>query len=94
MRPMRQALFLLENFLKDIIHDLNTPATSILLNSKLLRKRGDFEEIERIELSAQSIASLYKNLEFMSPHNIQRNEDVSIEEIVRGKIQILQKISF
>ncbi|MBU3015548.1 HAMP domain-containing histidine kinase [Poseidonibacter lekithochrous] len=92
LRPIREALYLLENFLKDIIHDLNTPATSILLNSKLLRKRGNFEEIERIELSAQSIASLYKNLEFMNPNNIQRDENVSIEEIVNGKIEILQKI--
>jgi len=92
LRPIREALYLLENFLKDIIHDLNTPATSILLNSKLLRKRGDFEEIERIELSAKSIAALYKNLEFMTPNNIQRDENVSIEEIVNGKIEILQKI--
>jgi len=92
LRPMKQALHLLEDFLKDIIHDLNTPATSILLNSKLLRKRGDFEEIERIELSAKSIASLYKNLEFMSPNNIQKDEDVSIEELVTQKVETLQKL--
>ena len=92
MRPMRQALFLLENFLKDIIHDLNTPATSILLNSKLLRKRGDFEEIERIELCAKNIASLYKNLEYMSPQSINKDENISIGEIINEKIEVLQKI--
>ncbi len=92
MRPMKEALYLLENFLKDLIHDLNTPATSILLNSKLLRKRGDFEEIERIELSAKSISSLYKNLEFISPNNIVKDETVSLEELVNEKVEILQKI--
>ena len=92
LRPMREALVLLENFLKDIIHDLNTPATSILLNSRLLRKRGDFEEIERIELSAKSIASLYKNLQYMSPNTINKDENVSIEEIINEKIEVLQKI--
>ena len=92
LRPIKEALNLLENFLKDIIHDLNTPATSILLNSKLLRKRGNFDEIERIELSAQSIASLYKNLEFISPNNIQKNEDVYVDKIVIERIKILQKI--
>ena len=92
LKPMKEALFLLENFLKDIIHDLNTPATSILLNSKLLRRQGDFEEIERIELSAKSIASLYKNLEYMSPNSINKDENVYIEEIVNEKIEILQKI--
>jgi two-component system OmpR family sensor kinase len=89
---MREALSLLENFLKDIIHDLNTPSTSILLNSKLLRKRGDFEEIERIELSAKTISSLYKNLEFINSKKIEKTDLVSIEEIVNNKIEILKKL--
>lgn len=92
LRPMREALYLLENFLKDLIHDLNTPSTSILLNSKLLRKRGDFEEIERIELSAKTISSLYKNLEFINSSNIEKNEEVSINELIEQKIEILKKI--
>ncbi len=92
LRPMRQALHLLEDFLKDLIHDLNTPATSILLNSKLLRRRGDFEEIERIELSAKGIASLYKNLEFMNPNDIVNDEVVVLDELINEKINILQKI--
>ncbi len=92
MKPMKEALYLLENFLKDLIHDLNTPATSILLNSKLLRKRGDFEEIERIELSARSISSLYKNLEFLNPDNIAKDERVVLKELIENKIEILQKI--
>jgi two-component system OmpR family sensor kinase len=92
LRPMKEALHLLEDFLKDLIHDLNTPATSILLNSKLLRRRGDFEEIERIELSAKSISSLYKNLELITPNQMARTEDVSLEELVNGKIEILHKL--
>lgn len=92
LRPMQEALHLLEDFLKDLIHDLNTPATSILLNSKLLKKRGDYEEIERIELSAKSIASLYKNLEFMSPSTIQKDETIFLEDLVQKRVEILQKI--
>jgi len=92
LRPMREAIHLLENFLKDLIHDLNTPATSILLNAKLLRKRGDFQEIERIELCAKGIASLYKNLELMSPANIKNDEKVYLNESIKNKIEILNKI--
>ncbi|MGA1933339.1 sensor histidine kinase [Arcobacter sp. YIC-464] len=92
IRPMREALNLLETFLKDLIHDLNTPATSILLNTKLLRRKGDFKEIERIELSAKTISSLYKNLEFINPKQVVRDEDVSIKELVENKIELLQKL--
>lgn len=92
LRPMQEALSFLEDFLKDLIHDLNTPATSILLNAKLLRKKGSFEEIERIELSAKNIASLYKNLEFINPQNIEKKEKVSLEELINNKIELLEKI--
>lgn len=92
LRPMKEALYLLENFLKDLIHDLNTPATSILLNSKLLRKHGDFDEIGRIELSAQTIASLYKNLELITPNQITKDEDVALNKIIDEKVKLLKKI--
>lgn len=92
LRPMRQALYLLQNFLKDLIHDLNTPATSILLNSKLLRRHGNFDEIGRIELSAQIIASLYKNLELITPNQIVKDEEVSLEKLIDDRIELLNKI--
>lgn len=92
LRPMREALYLLENFLKDLIHDLNTPATSILLNSKLLRRHGNFDEIGRIELSAQTIASLYKNLELITPHQIVKSEDVHLGTLIDERVELLRKI--
>lgn len=92
LRPMREAVNLLEDFLKDLIHDLNTPATSILLNAKLLRKRGNFEEIERIELCAKGISSLYKNLELMTPENITNDEIVLLDDLLDQKIEVLQKL--
>ena len=92
IRPMKEAVNLLETFLKDLIHDLNTPATSILLNTKLLRRKGDFKEIERIELSAKTISSLYKNLEFINPQQIIKDEEISLKELIDNKIELLEKL--
>lgn len=92
IKPMKNALHLLEEFLKDLIHDLNTPAASILLNSRLLRKRGDFEEIERIELSANVIASLYKNLQILKPEKTVKDEMVDVSSIIHEKVVILKKL--
>ncbi|MGB3752184.1 MAG: HAMP domain-containing sensor histidine kinase [Arcobacteraceae bacterium] len=92
LKPMREAMNLLEDFLKDLIHDLNTPATAILLNTKLLRKRGNFEEIERIELCAKAIASLYKNLELMTPSSIINNETIFINQLIDERLEVLRKI--
>jgi len=92
LRPMREAIYLLEEFLKDLIHDLNTPATSILLNAKLLKRRGEFDEVERIELCAKGISSLYKNLELITPSSISNNEQVFLNELIVQRIELLEKI--
>ena len=36
LRPLRQALILSDEFIKDILHDFNTPLSSLRLNSSLL----------------------------------------------------------
>lgn len=92
IKPMKDAVNFLEDFLKDLIHDLNTPATSILLNAKLLKRRGDFAEIVRIELAAKTISSLHKNLEFLQPHLINKNEEVNVEKIIKQRVDVLQKL--
>ena len=38
LRPMREAIQKLDKFTKDLIHDLNTPLTTIKLNIKLLSR--------------------------------------------------------
>lgn len=61
LKPLRSALGLLEDFIKDIIHDLNTPLTSILINLKMVDAQS--EEIESISRSAKNIAMLHQNLD-------------------------------
>jgi len=65
IRPLNDMIQNLDDFIKNLVHDLNTPATSILLNAQLLQtKKGknDDKRIARIESSTKEILSLYKNL--------------------------------
>jgi signal transduction histidine kinase len=45
-----------------MVHDLNTPVTSILLNTRLLRRGMDEARLVRIEQSARTIGALHQNL--------------------------------
>ncbi len=83
LKPMVDTISHLDRFTKDLIHDLNTPVTSILLNTKMLRKDANDKElkkIKRIENSAKSISSLYANLEVLLDELslIKENFDLSI----------------
>jgi len=65
LRPMQETILKLDSFAKDLIHDLNTPVTSILLNMKLLQKEKEYETnraLQRIKKNVQEISQLHENL--------------------------------
>ena len=77
LKPMNNTISHLDRFIKDLIHDLNTPATSILLNTKMLKKQVNDDSIEkkldRIQKSADAISSLYENLEIVLKETLSKS---------------------
>jgi len=92
LKPMKNAIELLEVFLKDLIHDLNTPVTSILLNVKLLERRESSAELERIESSANTISSLHQNLEILQNNERRERTTLDLQNLINKRVEILQKI--
>ncbi|MDD2357580.1 MAG: HAMP domain-containing sensor histidine kinase [Thiovulaceae bacterium] len=90
--PLRKSLIIMEDFLKDIIHDLNTPVTSILLNSQLLKRKYDDEEIDRIYISGQTITGLYKNLEVLYRELPIQQHNVILDLFLRERVQYFQTL--
>jgi signal transduction histidine kinase len=80
LRPLRSSLRMLEDFIKDIIHDINTPLTSILLNLKMLESKSD--EIESIDTAAKTIEMLHYNLDAYIKEKKQTEETFLAEEVV------------
>jgi len=64
LKPMQEVIIKLDNFAKDLIHDLNTPVTAILLNTKILEKtlKEESKALRRIKTSAKEIGELHNNL--------------------------------
>jgi len=101
LQPMIDSFNHLDNFTKDLIHDLNTPVTSILLNTKMLKKESNtkiIKKINRIENSAKHISSLYANLEILLNGNKLTKErfdlSVIIETIINEYETIYPHINF
>lgn len=90
LKPMNETISHLDRFIKDLIHDLNTPATAILLNSKMLYQDISDEKvlkkINRIERSAKNIASLYENLEILLNKNIKKTK-INLLPILNQKVE-------
>ena len=95
LRPMQEAITKLDNFSKDLIHDLNTPVTSILLNIKLLNKQSDFSEskpINRIKKSVEDISALHNNLTLLLQEKTMLIQKENISDIVYEVVSTQQRI--
>lgn len=93
LQPMKDVITHLDRFVLDLIHDLNTPATSILLNTNLLIEHENDPKkqnrLNRIILSADTISSLYKNLELLLEHTLEKG-DVDLKLLIEHKVEDFQ----
>jgi signal transduction histidine kinase len=74
-------LRLLEDFIKDIIHDLNTPLSAISLNLNMIEI--DNIEIQSIRTAAQTIEMLHYNLDAYLKEQKQTEETFYMDEVVQ-----------
>ena len=95
IKPLNQMIRNLDDFIKNLVHDLNTPATSILLNARLLQTNkgvNDEKRIARIESSTNEILSLYKNLSILlNEHKLEVVEQ-DIVPIIQNNIQHFKEL--
>lgn len=92
IQPLRSALSLTQEFIKDILHDFNTPLSILRLNTSMLEKdEVNKSKIERIELSVQNILDLQDNLKsYLHNHELQK-EYFDMKELVQQRIKLLEK---
>lgn len=101
LKPMKEAIVKLDNFSKDLIHDINTPITSILLNIKILEKKSDFAQnkpLGRIKKNIEDISDLHNNLTTLLQEDTmltkQQNIVKSIEDVVATHQKIYTHIKY
>lgn len=91
--PMKKAFRTIEEFIKDILHDFNTPISSIVLNSSLLESDlKNQQKILRIQQSAQSILALEENLRAYLQELKTQKEDFDLTTLITQKQKNIQKI--
>lgn len=87
LRPLRQALLLSDEFIKDILHDFNTPLSSLRLNSSLLKNElAGNTKIMRIEQAVQTILSLQDNLRSYIDESPLQNEKIELKELIENRL--------
>ena len=77
LRPMKNSIMLLDDFIKDTTHELNTPITALLMSVNK-KNPTTLNNIRRINLSAKRISELYTDLTYLF---LEDKNDVEIDNL-------------
>jgi signal transduction histidine kinase len=87
LMPLRKALHLNEEFVKDILHDFNTPISSMRINLKLFKREiGENQKIQRLENNIETILSLQNNLQIFLKGIPTQSELFNLGELMENRI--------
>jgi two-component system OmpR family sensor kinase len=81
LNPLRRSLRLIEEVTRDIIHDLNTPLMTILVNLKILSSKYPDEEIKRALSAVKQLENLKENLRPLSTELEKKRNPVDVNNI-------------
>jgi len=93
LSPLRKALKINETFIKDILHDFNTPLSSIKINLYRLKKnKCDEKTVSKIESSVNSILKLQENLKSFLNSIPNQKETFELKKIIDDEIKTLSPL--
>ena len=95
--PMRESMEMMNRFIEDTTHELNTPISTILTNIELLDTLYSCEgqkEMRRIEMASKTLSRLYEDLTFLKlNHNYHRTlERLNLSELLEERIEFFQTL--
>jgi len=96
IKPMRQSIELLDNFIKDTTHELNTPVSIILTNIEAANSIEKDEKLNkymrRLEIAARTISNLYDSLTFLKlNHDADATDKIfNISELLHERLQYFE----
>lgn len=100
LKPMKDALHLLDRFIKDTTHELNTPISAIVANIELidienLEDEGLKKKIKRIDIGAKTVSNIYQDLTYLALNNkiVSHNEILDLTQVVNQRVDYFKTLA-
>ena len=92
LKPIREALHINQEFIKDILHDFNTPISAMMINLVILKQKCTSPYIDRIEQSINTIVSLQENLKHFLKNIKSEKSNIECNSLLRERIDYFKSL--
>ncbi len=96
LKPVRDKVIHLDNFIKDSAHELNTPVSVLMTSVSMLKKGKNPEKMMKYILSSsKQISQIYNDIHFSAFNDFQENIDerISLDELINESVEFFNDIS-
>ena len=93
LKPMRNSIVLLDRFITDTTHELNTPLSAILANIEMMDRDVMVEKnktkLTRINIAAKTVSVLYQDLTYLTLEHEKENhnEEIEIKDLIYDRVE-------
>ncbi|CAA6800079.1 MAG: histidine kinase [uncultured Sulfurovum sp.] len=95
-RPFEQINDKLDTFIKDSMHEINTPLSIININSELFaNKYGDNKYLQRIKSATKTLATIYDDMDYLIKqgrveHKVQ---NINLSDFIQNRVDYFKGIA-
>jgi two-component system OmpR family sensor kinase len=91
LRPVREQIESLDNFISDTTHELNTPISAILMTIQSL-KDIEPKKLKRLEASAKRLSVMYSSLTYRLEGKVEPSELLSFSDVVKERVEYVKEL--
>jgi len=95
LKPIRDKMQEIENFVKDTTHELNTPITALMMSTSRLKAKKLYDEkiSNNISISTKQLYDIYASLSFLSFDNSKEAKiKLSFDAMIRESIDYFREL--
>jgi len=95
LKPVKENFAILNHFIKDSAHELNTPVTALMMSANYLKKSYDKEMVEHMLMSSKMISEVYNSISYLAFHDldIEEKEEFDLAELINDSIKYFKEIA-